>query len=162
MLVGRSIQGVGGGGVIALTEIVITDLIPLRERGTYFGILSAMWSLGSVTGPILGGGFSQNVSWVSLTNPANYFSHLNAVRNFLIEGNNMLIASTYWDTEVDFLHKFPIHRSRSHVHHHIFEVKFHSFFAVVETPSHRLRRIGSFRREHRLISNPGDLGWCNV
>ncbi|PGH33579.1 hypothetical protein GX50_03567 [[Emmonsia] crescens] len=63
MLVGRSIQGVGGGGVIALTEIVITDLIPLRERGTYFGILSAMWSLGSVTGPILGGGFSQNVSW---------------------------------------------------------------------------------------------------
>ncbi|PGH03017.1 hypothetical protein GX51_04335 [Blastomyces parvus] len=63
MLVGRSIQGVGGGGLIALTEIVITDLIPLRERGTYFGILSAMWSLGSVTGPILGGGFSQNVSW---------------------------------------------------------------------------------------------------
>ncbi|OAX78835.1 hypothetical protein ACJ72_06853 [Emergomyces africanus] len=63
MLVGRSIQGVGGGGLIALSEIVITDLIPLRERGVYFGILSAMWSLGSVTGPILGGGFSQNVSW---------------------------------------------------------------------------------------------------
>ncbi|KAL2374278.1 MFS multidrug transporter, variant [Blastomyces gilchristii SLH14081] len=63
MLVGRSIQGVGGGGLIALTEIVITDLIPLRERGTYFGIISAMWSVGSVTGPILGGGFSQNVSW---------------------------------------------------------------------------------------------------
>ncbi|OJD12889.1 hypothetical protein AJ78_06585 [Emergomyces pasteurianus Ep9510] len=63
MLVGRSIQGVGGGGLIALTEIVITDLIPLRERGTYFGLLSVMWSIGSVTGPILGGGFSQNVSW---------------------------------------------------------------------------------------------------
>ncbi|OJD20558.1 hypothetical protein ACJ73_08108 [Blastomyces percursus] len=63
MLVGRSIQGIGGGGLIALTEIIITDLIPLRERGTYFGIISAMWSVGSVTGPILGGGFSQNVSW---------------------------------------------------------------------------------------------------
>ncbi|KAG5290757.1 MFS multidrug transporter [Histoplasma capsulatum G186AR] len=63
MLAGRSIQGIGGGGLIALTEIIITDLIPLRERGTYFGIISAMWSVGSVTGPILGGGFSQSVSW---------------------------------------------------------------------------------------------------
>ncbi|KAK2821825.1 hypothetical protein FQN49_007636 [Arthroderma sp. PD_2] len=63
MLVGRSIQGVGGGGLIALTEIVITDIVPMRERGKYFGILSSMWSLGSVLGPVLGGGFSQNVSW---------------------------------------------------------------------------------------------------
>lgn len=66
MLVGRSIQGVGGGGIIALSEVVITDLVPLRYRGQYFGILSAMWSIGSVTGPILGGGFAENVSWVSL------------------------------------------------------------------------------------------------
>ncbi|EFW17884.1 MFS multidrug transporter [Coccidioides posadasii str. Silveira] len=63
MLVGRSIQGVGGGGLIALSEIIVTDLVPLRLRGQYFGILSAMWSVGSVTGPILGGGFSQDVSW---------------------------------------------------------------------------------------------------
>lgn len=42
MLVGRSVQGVGGGGIIALTEIVVTDLIPMRERGKYFGILSSM------------------------------------------------------------------------------------------------------------------------
>jgi MFS family permease len=65
MLVGRSIQGIGGGGVIALTEVIITDLVPLRYRGQYFGIFSAMWSIGSVTGPILGGGFAQNVTWVS-------------------------------------------------------------------------------------------------
>ena len=64
MLVGRSIQGVGGGGIIALSEVIITDLIPLRWRGQYFGILSAMWSVGSVTGPILGGGFAENVTWV--------------------------------------------------------------------------------------------------
>ncbi|KAL4938272.1 hypothetical protein BDV06DRAFT_58302 [Aspergillus oleicola] len=63
MLVGRSIQGVGGGGVMALTEVVVTDLVPLRLRGQYFGILSAMWSVGSVTGPILGGGFAQDVTW---------------------------------------------------------------------------------------------------
>ena len=64
MLVGRSIQGIGGGGLIALSEVVVTDLVPLRLRGQYFGILSSMWSVGSVTGPILGGGFSQNVTWV--------------------------------------------------------------------------------------------------
>ncbi|KAL4799563.1 major facilitator superfamily domain-containing protein [Aspergillus venezuelensis] len=63
MLVGRSIQGVGGGGVLALTEVIVTDLVPLRLRGQYFGILSAMWSVGSVTGPILGGGFAQDVTW---------------------------------------------------------------------------------------------------
>lgn len=64
LLVGRSIQGVGGGGLIALTEIIVTDIVPLRLRGQYFGIISAMWSLGSVLGPILGGGFSEDVTWV--------------------------------------------------------------------------------------------------
>ncbi|KAJ5157742.1 uncharacterized protein N7482_008842 [Penicillium canariense] len=63
MLVGRTIQGVGGGGIIALSEVIITDLVPLRYRGQYFGILSAMWSVGSVAGPILGGGFAEKVSW---------------------------------------------------------------------------------------------------
>lgn len=71
MLVGRSIQGIGGGGIIALTEIVVTDLVPMRQRGAYFGLISSMWSLGSVTGPILGGGFAQNVTWVSLKTPSS-------------------------------------------------------------------------------------------
>lgn len=66
LLVGRSFQGIGGGGLIALTEIVVTDLVPLRLRGQWFGIISAMWSIGSVTGPIIGGAFAQKVSWVSL------------------------------------------------------------------------------------------------
>ncbi|TGZ76359.1 MFS general substrate transporter [Ascodesmis nigricans] len=63
LLIGRSIQGVGGGGLIALTEIIITDVVPLRERGKYFGFLSSMWALGSVCGPLMGGGFAENVSW---------------------------------------------------------------------------------------------------
>lgn len=63
LLVGRCIQGIGGGGIIALTEIVVTDLVPLRLRGQWFGIISGMWSIGSVTGPIIGGVFSQKVSW---------------------------------------------------------------------------------------------------
>lgn len=73
MLVGRSIQGVGGGGLLALTEIVVTDIVPLRLRGQYLGILNAMWAIGSVTGPVLGGGFSEKVSWVNLS--LHPFSH---------------------------------------------------------------------------------------
>jgi MFS family permease len=52
MLVGRSLQGVGGGGIIALSEIIVTDLVPLRYRGTWFGYLSSMWAVGSVSGPV--------------------------------------------------------------------------------------------------------------
>ena len=66
LLVGRSLQGIGGGGLIALTEIIVTDLVPLRLRGQWFGIISAMWSIGSVTGPIIGGAFAQKVTWVSI------------------------------------------------------------------------------------------------
>lgn len=72
LLVGRSLQGVGGGGLIALTEIVVTDLVPLRVRGKWFGIISGMWSLGSVTGPVIGGAFAQNVSWVKALQQAVY------------------------------------------------------------------------------------------
>jgi MFS family permease len=54
ILVGRSIQGIGGGGIICLTEIVVTDLVPLRERAKWFSMFSAMWSIGTVAGPLLG------------------------------------------------------------------------------------------------------------
>jgi MFS family permease len=43
LLVGRSLQGVGGGGIIAMTEIIVTDLVPLRFRGQWVGIISGMW-----------------------------------------------------------------------------------------------------------------------
>ena len=76
LLVGRSLQGVGGGGLIALTEIVVTDLIPLRFRGQWFGIISAMWALGSVTGPIIGGAFAQSVTWVRISSKLVPVNHI--------------------------------------------------------------------------------------
>ena len=63
ILAGRSLQGIGGGGIIVLTEIVVTDMVPMRVRGKWFSFISSMWSLGTVAGPLLGGGFAQNVSW---------------------------------------------------------------------------------------------------
>jgi len=54
MLCGRSIQGVGCGGIIALTEILVTDLVPLRQRGKWFALINVIWAIGSVSGPIVG------------------------------------------------------------------------------------------------------------
>lgn len=49
---------------MALTEVLIADLIPLRERGKWFSIKSGCWALGTVTGPLIGGGFTQSsASW---------------------------------------------------------------------------------------------------
>ena len=66
MLAGRTIQGVGGGGIILLNDVIITDLVPMRLRGAYFGIIGAVWGLGSVSGPVIGGVLSDKASWVSL------------------------------------------------------------------------------------------------
>lgn len=63
MLVGRTVQGVGGGAIIALTEIIVTDLVPMRYRGQWMGILAGMWALGSVSGPVIGGAFAQANAW---------------------------------------------------------------------------------------------------
>lgn len=60
MLVGRSIQGIGGGGIMSLTEVLTADLIPLKERGKWFSIRSGTWALGTVVGPLIGGGFAQS------------------------------------------------------------------------------------------------------
>lgn len=65
LLLGRSLQGVGGGGLITLTGVMIADFVPLKERAKYFGILSAMWALGSVVGPVIGGCFAEKSTWVS-------------------------------------------------------------------------------------------------
>ena len=48
-----AIQGVGGGGIIALSEVIITDLVPLRERGKYTGIIAAVCFRSMIAGPLL-------------------------------------------------------------------------------------------------------------
>jgi MFS family permease len=68
MLVGRTVQGVGGGGIILMSDIIITDLVPMRLRGTYFGIIGGVWALGSVSGPVIGGALAYEASWVSALN----------------------------------------------------------------------------------------------
>jgi EmrB/QacA subfamily drug resistance transporter len=59
----RSLQGLGGGGLIVLVQAIIADIVPPRERGRYQGLFGAVFGLSSVAGPLLGGFFVDNLSW---------------------------------------------------------------------------------------------------
>ena len=63
LIIGRAIQGVGGGGLEALSEIVLTDMTTLKERALWTGVLGFVWAAGSVMGPLLGAVFSEYASW---------------------------------------------------------------------------------------------------
>lgn len=58
LIIFRAVQGLGAGGLMALTFVIIGDLISPRERGRYQGYFGAVWGISSVAGPLLGGFFS--------------------------------------------------------------------------------------------------------
>jgi len=59
----RAIQGIGGGGLMAIAFSVIGDIIPPRERGRYQGYFGAVFGVSSVAGPLLGGWFTDGPGW---------------------------------------------------------------------------------------------------
>ncbi|MFJ3787084.1 MFS transporter [Kitasatospora sp. NPDC090091] len=59
----RALQGLGGGGLIVLTQAIVGDLVPPRDRGKYQGLFGAVFGVTSVLGPLLGGVFVDNLSW---------------------------------------------------------------------------------------------------
>ncbi|MER8636937.1 MDR family MFS transporter [Mesorhizobium sp. M0954] len=63
LVVGRAIQGAGGGGLFALTQTVIGDLVPPRERARYAAWISGTWAVASIAGPLLGGTFAEHLHW---------------------------------------------------------------------------------------------------
>ena len=46
-----AVQGAGAGGILALTEIILSDLVPLKERGMYQGMIGSVWSIACTLGP---------------------------------------------------------------------------------------------------------------
>jgi len=64
MLVGsRALQGIGGGGITVTASALIGEVVPLRERGRYQGILGAVFGVTTVIGPLLGGYFTDYLTW---------------------------------------------------------------------------------------------------
>ncbi|PWA03457.1 hypothetical protein BB558_000394 [Smittium angustum] len=59
----RGVSGIGGAGIMTLATIIISKTIPLDVRGKYMGILGSAFGLSSVAGPLLGGLFTDKVSW---------------------------------------------------------------------------------------------------
>ncbi len=66
LIVARALQGLGGGGLMALTQAAIADVMSPRERGKYQGYISAVWALSSISGPLVGGFMAESLSWRSI------------------------------------------------------------------------------------------------
>lgn len=63
LVVARVIQGIGGGGLMILSQSAIADVVPARERGKYMGVMGAVFAVSSVAGPLIGGWLTEGPGW---------------------------------------------------------------------------------------------------
>lgn len=63
MIAGRAIQGIGAGGINVLIEVIVCDLVPLRQRGNYLAAIFGLVAIGTALGPFFGGLIVQYSDW---------------------------------------------------------------------------------------------------
>jgi len=63
LVLSRGFQGLGGGGLMALAQTIIADIVSPRERGRYQGYIGAVFATSSVGGPVLGGFLTEHIDW---------------------------------------------------------------------------------------------------
>lgn len=63
LILARALQGIGGGGILQMVNIIIGDIVPLEKRGTFGGYTGALWGIASIVGPLVGGALADHASW---------------------------------------------------------------------------------------------------
>lgn len=63
LIAGRAVQGIGSGGLNMIVDVVISDLVPLRERGNYIALILTVYSVGTSIGPFVGGIIVERTTW---------------------------------------------------------------------------------------------------
>ncbi|KAJ6557902.1 major facilitator superfamily domain-containing protein [Mycena capillaripes] len=63
LIVFRGFAGAGGGGLVSMMQIVVSDIVSLRERGKYQGIIGGVVAIGYAIGPVIGGALAEKVGW---------------------------------------------------------------------------------------------------
>jgi EmrB/QacA subfamily drug resistance transporter len=63
LILARGLQGIGGGGIVPLSQSIIADAVPPRERGYYQAYTGSIWVLAGAGGPVLGGVIAEHLNW---------------------------------------------------------------------------------------------------
>lgn len=63
LIAGRAVQGAGSGGIIMVSSIILSDLVPLRQRGNFSAMLMSVFGVGSALGPFIGGVIVTSTTW---------------------------------------------------------------------------------------------------
>ncbi|KAF9886512.1 hypothetical protein FE257_011419 [Aspergillus nanangensis] len=63
LITGRTIQGIGSGGIMVMANTCVGDLFNVRQRPIYFGLFGLIWAVASAIGPVIGGVFTEKATW---------------------------------------------------------------------------------------------------
>ncbi|KAJ2050627.1 hypothetical protein H4S04_002487 [Coemansia sp. S16] len=63
LVASRAIQGIGGGGMMTMVSVIMSDVTSERDRGRFSAYLAAAWGVASAVGPVMGGAIVENASW---------------------------------------------------------------------------------------------------